>query len=94
MFSQGSRYLSAGQPYQVSLPDGSQVLATPLPLPPAQPGPLLGYHQGGGTDRLDLLAFRYLNDPTAFWQICDANNAMVAGTLAGRALIAIPADGA
>lgn len=91
MFSAGSRYLSAGPPYQVKLPDGTQVLATPLPLP--QPAAVQGYHPRGGTTRLDLLAFRYLNDATAFWQICDANNAMVAGTLAGRPLIAIPAAG-
>jgi hypothetical protein len=89
MFAQGSRYQSAGQPYQVKLPDGSLVLATPIPLP--RPAPVLGYHPKGSTSRLDLLAFRYLNDPTAFWRICDANNAMVAGTLAGRDLIAIPA---
>lgn len=88
MFSAGSRYQSAGPPYLVSLPDGSQVLATPLPLP--QPLAVLGYHPRGSTDRLDLLAFRYLNDATAFWRICDANNAMVAGTLAARSLIAIP----
>lgn len=91
MFSTGSRYAAAGQPYQVTLPDGSQVLATPIPV--RQPPPLLGYHPANSSDRLDLLAFRYLNDPTAFWQICDANNAMVPGTLTARALIAIPATG-
>jgi hypothetical protein len=91
MFSAGSRYASAGQPYQVTLPDGSHVLATPLPV--RQPPPVLGYHPGGSTDRLDLLAFQYLDDATAFWRICDANNAMVAGTLAARPLIAIPATG-
>lgn len=91
MFSAGSRYLSAGQPYLVTLPDGTQVLATPLPLP--QPAPVLGYHPRRSTDRLDLLAFRYLNDATAFWRICDTNNAMVAGTLAARSLIAIPVAG-
>jgi hypothetical protein len=91
MFSPGSRYSSAGQPYAVTLPDGSQVLATPIPV--RQPPLVLGYHPGTGTNRLDLLAFKYLDDPTAFWRICDANNAMVAGTLAGRPLIAIPATG-
>jgi hypothetical protein len=91
MFSAGSRYASAGQPYQVTLPDGSQVLATPIPS--RQPPPVLGYHPTSSTDRLDLLAFKYLGDPTAFWRICDANNAMVAGTLITRALIAIPAAG-
>lgn len=91
MFSPGSRYLTAGQPYQVILPDGSQVLATPLPL--RKRADVQGYHPVGSTDRLDLLAFRYLNDATAFWQLCDANNAMVAGTLAARPLIAIPVPG-
>jgi len=27
-------------------------------------------------DRLDLLAARYLGDPTLFWQICDENDVM------------------
>lgn len=88
MFSPGSRYQGAGAAYQVSLPNGMTVLATPLP--PPQPAPALGYHQRAGTDRLDLLAFRYLGDATAFWRICDANNAMVPAALAARDLIAIP----
>lgn len=88
MFAAGSRYLTAGPAYLVSLPDGRQVLATPLPLP--HQGPVAGYHPPRSTDRLDLLAFRYLDDATAFWRICDANNAMVAGTLTARPLIAIP----
>jgi len=33
---------------------------------------------------------RFLNAPTGFWQLCDANNAMVAGALAARSLIGIP----
>jgi nucleoid-associated protein YgaU len=27
-------------------------------------------------DRLDLIAFHYLNDPEQFWRICDANLAI------------------
>jgi hypothetical protein len=92
MFAPGSRYLAAGPPYRVSRPDGSSVLATPLPLP--QTTTVLGYHPRSGADRLDLLAFRYLGDATAFWRICNANNAMVAGALTYRALIAIPEPGA
>jgi hypothetical protein len=83
MFSSGSRYQGAGAPYQVSLPDGRTVLATPLP--PPVPAPARGYHRRTGTDRLDLLAFRYLGD---------ANNAMVPAALAARALIVIPGAGA
>ncbi len=93
MFSSGSRY-QAGAAYQVILPSGASVYATSLPLPPAQPVPLLGYQPSAGAERLDLLAFRYLNDATAFWRICDANNAMVPWALAARALIAIPDAGA
>ena len=28
-------------------------------------------------DRLDLLAFRFYDDPEQFWRICDANGAML-----------------
>lgn len=91
MFSAASRYAAAGPPYQVTLPDGSQVLATPIPV--RRPPPVLGYHPRTSSDRLDLLAFKYLDDATAFWRICDANDAMVAGTLAARSLIAIPGSG-
>ena len=45
-------------------------------------------------DRLDLLAVQYLNDPTGFWRLCDANNAMVAGALAARAADRHPGGGA
>ena len=92
MYSSGSRYQAAGSAYQVILPGGAKVLATPLPI--AQPAPAVGYHQSVGADRLDLLAFRYLNDATAFWRICDTNNAMVPAALASRTLIAIPGAGA
>jgi hypothetical protein len=27
-----------------------------------------------GSDRLDLLAFRFYRDPTRFWRICDASS--------------------
>lgn len=30
-------------------------------------------HTAEGTDRLDLLAARYLDDPHQFWRIADAN---------------------
>ena len=45
--------------------------------------------------REEILAYQrsYLNDPTGFWRICDANNTPVAGSLEARALIGIPAVG-
>lgn len=90
MFTSDSRYVNQAT-YTVALPDGTQVTAV-VP-PPPQPGPLAGYYQRAGQGRLDLIAVQYLNAPTGFWRLCDANNSMVAGALAARALIGIPAGG-
>jgi len=90
MFAADSRYLN--QPtYTVALPDGTQVTAVVPPAPNRVP--LVGYYQRVGEGRLDLIAVQYLNVPTGFWRLCDANNSMVAGALAARALIGIPAGG-
>jgi hypothetical protein len=90
MFPPASRYHTA-QTYQAVLPNGT--VATALVIPgPRLPAPI-GYHPRAVGDRLDLLAVRYLNDPTGFWRICDANNAPVAGALEARDLIGIPAVG-
>ena len=90
MFTSDSRYVS--QPaYTVTLPDGTQVTAVVPPLP--NPAPLAGYAQPPSGERLNLVAVQYLNAPTGFWRLCDPNNSMVAGALAARALIGIPAGG-
>jgi hypothetical protein len=90
MFTADSRYVS--QPtYTATLPDGTQVTAV-IP-PPPNPAPLVGYYQRIGPGRLDLIAWQQLNAPTGFWQLCDANNSMLAGALAARALIGIPQGG-
>ena len=87
MFAPDSRYSAQGT-YTVTLPDGTQVTAV---LPPGPlTTPIIGYHQRTGEERLDLVATRYLNAPTAFWRLCDANNAMLGGALAARAMIGIP----
>ena len=90
MFTSDSRY--ARQPaYTVALANGTQVTAVVPPLP--SPAPLIGYAQPPGGERLDLLAVQYLNAPTGFWRLCDANNSMVAGALVARTLIGIPVGG-
>jgi hypothetical protein len=90
MFTRDSRYVN--QPaYTVALPDGTQVTAV-IPVLP-DPVPVVGYHQRTGEQRLDLVAVQYLNAPSGFWRLCDANNSMIAGALAARALIGIPAGG-
>jgi len=90
VFTPDSRYLSQPR-YTVALPDGTQVSAVVPPLP--TPVPLAGYAQPPARERLDLVAVQYLNAPAGFWRLCDANNSMVPGALAARALIGIPAGG-
>ena len=87
MFSPNSRYAGLAT-YTVAMPDGTMVTATRLPLP--DPLALAGYHRRVVGDRLDLLAARYLKDPTLFWQLCDSNNSPVADALNARDLIGIP----
>jgi len=87
MFYRGSRYEKTGS-YVVTLPDGRTAIAARLPLP--TPSPLIGYHPRLDGERLDLLAARYLHDPTAFWRLCDANSSVVPDALAAHALVGIP----
>jgi hypothetical protein len=91
MFASNSRYFGL-QPYQVILPDGTTAAATRLPQPPAAV-PLAGFHHVGKGDRLDLLAARYLQDPTLFWRLCDANGTASAPALAARPYVGIPGSG-
>jgi len=87
MFSSNSRYSKSGT-YAVTKLDGTVVTATRLPLP--APGPIIGFHRRLQGQRLDLIASHYLNDPTAFWKLCDANNAMIPDSLGVHDLIGIP----
>jgi hypothetical protein len=91
MFTPDSRY--ANQPaYTSTLASGAQV-SWVAPVPP-NPVPVAGYAQQASQGRLDLVAAQYLNAPTAFWRLCDANNSMIAAALAARSLIGIPVGGA
>lgn len=85
-----SRYFMAPT-QQFQQPNGQTVTALVIPAP-RSPAPV-GYHPRAVGDRLDLLAVKYLNDPTGFWRLCDTNNSMVAGALEARTLIGIPAPG-
>lgn len=87
MFFAGSRYATAGVT-TVTKADGSVVVVTRIPLPSQKS--LRGYHRRLDGQRLDLIAAHYQNNATAFWQLCDANNAMVADVLATHDLIGIP----
>jgi hypothetical protein len=87
MFFSGSRYEKVGKT-TVTKADGTIVTVTKLPLP--LNNPLLGFHRRQQGQRPDLIASHYLSDATAFWKLCDANNAMVPDALSAHGLIGIP----
>lgn len=45
-------------------------------VPSADQFALIQMHTVTQGERLDNIANQYLGDPTAFWRLCDANNAM------------------
>jgi hypothetical protein len=90
MFFPGSRYEKAAT-YAVTKPDGTVVTVTKLPLPVQNP--VRGFHRRLEGQRLDLIAAHYLNDATAFWRLCDANNTIVPDALAVHDPIGIPVQG-
>ena len=87
MIFPGSRYQKTGT-YIVTRPDGTAIQALRLPLP--GPAVVRGFHRRLEGQRLDLIANAYLKDATAFWRLCDANNAVVPDALAARELTGIP----
>jgi hypothetical protein len=91
MIFPGSRYQKTGI-YTVEKSDGTVVAALKLPLPGA--ALVQGYcRRRPETERLDLIANFFLKDATAFWELCDANSAVVPDALAARELIGIPPTG-
>lgn len=91
MIFSGSRYQNSVN-YTKTLPDGTVRTVLRLPLP--GPAIVQGYYpRRSDVQRLDLIANFFLKDATAFWQLCDANNAVVPDALAARNLIGIPRNG-
>jgi hypothetical protein len=90
MFTSSSRYAGAGT-YQVTLADGSVVTVTRIPRPSTvRP---TGWYRRGESERLDVIAYRFLKDATRTWMLCDANDAMSPDALAASELVGIPATG-
>jgi hypothetical protein len=87
VFSAGSRYFGQAT-YTYGLAGGQTVAVVRVPAP--RTSSVVGYYPRPASERLDLVAARFLNAPAGFWQLCDANNAMVAGALGARSLIGIP----
>jgi len=87
MFFPGSRYINMTQ-YQVTLQGGATVTVTTLPLPVQ--GPLQGSFPRQNSQRLDQIAYYFLSDATAFWQLCNVNNTPVPDALAVQPAVGIP----
>ena len=87
MFASNSRYYGLAT-YHVTTSDGRSQIA----VVPAVPNPLqlAGFHRRISGDRLDLVAARFLKDPTFFWRLCDSNNSPTPDALAAADLIGVP----
>ena len=68
---------------------GRTVMVVPAPPPPADA--LLGIHVLRQGERIDHLAYRYLDNPAGFWRICEFNGAMLAEAITEQPEISIPA---
>jgi hypothetical protein len=68
---------------------GRTVMVVPVPSPPVDL--LLGIHVLRQGERIDHLAFRYLENPAGFWRICEMNGAMLAEAITEQREISIPA---
>lgn len=88
MFDPQSRYANLAT-YARNDHRGRIVTVVPIPPPPADV--LLGIHVLRQGERLDHLAFRYLENPAGFWRICELNGVMLADALSEQREIAIPA---
>ena len=87
MFFSGSRYMNTGA-YIITTLSGAQITVAKQPLPLTNP--ILGYHPRQDGQTLDMIANNYLSDPTTFWRLCDANDAVAPDALAAHNLIGVP----
>lgn len=87
MFFAGSRYAAAGS-YVFTDAAGRKLALTRIPLP--APAPLRGFLRRVQERRLDLVAYEFLHDPTAFWKLCDSNNAVSPAALLARDRVGVP----
>jgi hypothetical protein len=87
MFDPKSRYAKTTQYTAV---DQRGRTVSVVAVPPAPNAPMLGIHLLKQGQRPDHLAAKYLADPTGFWRIAEANDAMLPDALAEQLEITIP----
>ncbi|MFY1622534.1 hypothetical protein ACN261_24210 [Micromonospora sp. WMMD723] len=69
-----SRYAAVGTTVTVDPETGEEIVHLRRRfVPPAERLATAGWEPVADGDRVDLLAARTVGDPTAFWQLCDAN---------------------
>ncbi len=87
MFDEKSRYKNV---VQETMQDrrGRTVKIVIAPEAPRQI--ILGHHQRIEGQRVDHLAFKYLNNVAGFWRIAEANSVMLPETLSEQSEITIP----
>lgn len=87
MFDDNSRYKGVGR-YQRTDRQGRTVNLVEVPEEKAES--FRGYHQRIQGQRLDHMAYKYINNPVGFWRICHLNDVMLPEALSEASLIAIP----
>jgi hypothetical protein len=81
LFAANSRYYGINTTTMTDSQDRITIYLRRRFLPSPSLFQLLQEHTVIQGERLDNIAAQYLSDPTLFWQICDANNAMRADDL-------------
>jgi hypothetical protein len=95
MIAADSRYASAAQLTCKSAGGEPVIYLAPRLLPSPEGFTPVVTHRVTDSDRLDLLAWKNLGNPTLSWRIADANRAMHPGALPGEPgdTLAIPVAG-
>jgi hypothetical protein len=75
LFDGGSRYFGL-EPLTLTVAGRVVVYLPRRFVPPASRFQLLEEHAVASGERLDQIAAQFLGDPTLFWRLCDANNAL------------------
>ncbi len=86
MFDEKSRYKGLTT-YERTDRRGRTVTAVPVPPEPKEV--FRGYHLRIQGQRLDHMAYRYLNNAAGFWRICELNDVMLPEALSEASDIAI-----
>ena len=89
MFDPKSRYVNTPT-YPVTDHGGRTVMVVQTPADPNEA--VFGIHVLRQGERLDHLAFQYLNDPAGYWRIAERNEVLLPEQLTEQREIEIPGE--